>query len=153
MVSFDFARSTTIGAPAAAIHPLLDDLRLWQDWSPWEGLDPDLRRTYSDPSAGVGASYAWEGGRKAGAGSMTITRSTPAEVALDLVFRKPFPARSTVVLTLLPEGVEQTRVTWRLYGESTGVAGLLARVVPTEKLIGKDLERGLERLRVRAEGV
>ena len=48
------------------------DFRRWPAWSPWEDVDPDLRRTYSGPDSGVGAAYAWEGNRKAGKGRMEI---------------------------------------------------------------------------------
>ena len=53
---------------AERVHALVNDFHEWQQWSPWEDLDPQMRRTYSGPDAGVGAAYAWEGNRKAGQG-------------------------------------------------------------------------------------
>ncbi|WP_206678316.1 SRPBCC family protein, partial [Salmonella enterica] len=79
----------TVAAAPERVHALIDDFREWQQWSPWEGLDPDLDRTYSGPSRGVGSHYAWRGNKKAGQGRMEITESTPSRVAVDLHFLEP----------------------------------------------------------------
>ena len=92
MADFEVVRSTTIGAPPERVHGLIDDLRAWRAWSPWEDVDPALRREYSGPESGVGARYAWEGNRKAGKGSMEILESTPERVQLGLTFEKPWKA-------------------------------------------------------------
>ena len=65
---YTVTRTTTIEAPAERVHALVNDFHEWPKWSPWEDLDPQLRRTYSGPDAGVGATYAWEGNKKAGQG-------------------------------------------------------------------------------------
>ena len=53
-------RSTTIGAPAAAVHPQLNDFKQWASWpwSPYEKLDPALTRSFSGAPHVVGAAYA-----------------------------------------------------------------------------------------------
>ena len=76
MSAFGIARSATIRADPARVHALVDDFHRWTSWSPWEELDPALRRTYSGPDSGVGAHYAWAGNRRAGRGSMVITSSS-----------------------------------------------------------------------------
>src|SRR4051794_33134823 len=73
---FELSRSTSIQAPVGTLHALVDDFHEWVAWSPWEGVDPDLQRTYTGPERGVGAAYAWTGNRKAGQGSMEITGVT-----------------------------------------------------------------------------
>ena len=83
----------TIDAPPERVLPLLDDFREWQQWSPWEGLDPDLQRTFTGPRRGVGSHYAWSGNKKAGEGHAWRSRtSTPGRVEVDLRFLKPFKA-------------------------------------------------------------
>ena len=150
MSHYDVSRSATIEADPARVHALLDDFHAWTAWSPWEDLDPDLRRTYSGPDSGVGARYEWSGNRRAGRGSMEITSSTPQALAVRLAFLKPWKATSDVTFTLAPVGTG-TEVTWRMTGEQTGFTALLARVVPMDRLVGKDFERGLARLKAVAE--
>ena len=63
--NFHISRETTIAAPPERIHALVNDFHEWQAWSPWEGLDPAMERTYAGPTSGVGAVYAWRGNSKA----------------------------------------------------------------------------------------
>ena len=132
------------------MHALIDDFREWRAWSPWEDLDPDLTRIHSGSASGVGAKYAWEGNRKAGKGSMEITSSTPEAIGVALEFLKPFKAKSRVDFTLTPSG-SGTTVTWRMIGEQNGLMGLFGKLVPMDRLVGKDFEKGLLRLKAVAE--
>ncbi|MBY6538621.1 SRPBCC family protein [Rhodococcus sp. BP-349] len=147
---FVIERSVLVDAPASTVHGFLDDLHRWTSWSPWEGSDPDLSRTYSGSESGVGASYAWSGNRKAGAGSMTIVESTDDRVVLDLRFTKPFKATNVTTFLLSSTG-SGTEVTWRMTGQQNVLARLVGRIVPMEKFIGKDFEKGLGSLKVQAE--
>lgn len=150
MSAFTISRSTTIDAPPAAVRAHVEDFRSWQQWSPWEDLDPHLRRTYSGAEHGVGARYAWEGNRKAGAGSMEITAATPESLSIELAFLKPWRATNQVVFTFAPEG-SGTHVTWTMSGAHAGLAKPFARFINVEKLIGPDFEKGLARLKRLAE--
>ncbi len=67
-------RRIRIEAPPEAIFPLIQDFRRWTAWSPYEELDPNLKRTYSGAPFGVGAIYDWTG-NKVGAGRMQITEA------------------------------------------------------------------------------
>jgi hypothetical protein len=150
MSHFDIARSTTIQAPPTRVHALVNDFHEWPAWSPWEDVDPALQRTYSGPDSGVGAHYAWSGNRKAGSGSMEITSSTPDEIDLRLSFLKPWKATNDVTFTLVPAG-DGTEVTWRMTGEQKGAAAVFGKVFNMDKLLGKDFEKGLARLKAAAE--
>src|SRR5262245_51942507 len=70
-------RSARIEAPARVVYAQLDDFRAWGAWSPWEKLDPQLKRTFEGPATGPGSSYAWQGNDKVGKGRMTIVEATP----------------------------------------------------------------------------
>ena len=150
MGSYEVSRSASIAADPARVHALVDDFHQWRQWSPWEDLDPDLVRTYGGADHGVGATYSWKGNRKAGQGSMEITGSTPERVEVALAFLKPFKSESVVVFTIAP-AAGGTEVTWTMSGEQKGMAGLFGRIVSMDKLVGKDFERGLARLKAAAE--
>lgn len=149
MADFSMSRATTVDAPAERVHALVDDFREWQRWSPWEGLDPDLRRTYTGPERGVGSHYAWAGNKKAGEGTMEIIESTPSTVAVDLRFLKPFKATNVTRFDLAPLD-SGTRVTWTMTGERGAVMSLMGKLY-FDKTIGADFERGLASLKAEAE--
>jgi hypothetical protein len=143
-------RRTVVAAPPDRVRAELDDLRRWQGWSPWEGLDTDLQRTYTGPPSGPGAAYAWTGNKKAGRGRMEVRSSTPEAVSVDVVFEKPFPSASTSTFSLLPSG-GSTEVVWSMVGPRPLVLRLLGPVISMDKIVGKDFERGLAQLKARAE--
>lgn len=149
--SFLVERSTVIHASPEKIHSLLENFHEWLSWSPWEDIDPDMKRTYTGPDSGVGASYAWSGNRKAGAGSMVITDSKPGRiVVLDLVFTKPFKAQNVITFTIDP-GPNGSEVTWAMTGKSNLLFRLVGKVYSMDKMVGKDFEKGLAQLKVEAE--
>jgi hypothetical protein len=149
MADFSLARSTRIQAPPARIHALLDDFRQWQRWSPWEGLDPDLRREYGGPAAGAGSTYHWSGNKKAGEGQMRMTESHTSRVAVDLEFLKPFKASNVTTFDLSPSG-DGTDVTWTMTGTRSAIMGVMGKLF-FDKVIARDFDKGLASLKREAE--
>lgn len=150
MGHYTVTRSIDVDAEADTLHALVDDFHEWPKWSPWEDLDPHQQRTYSGAERGVGARYAWSGNRKAGRGSMEIVGSVPEQVDVRLVFEKPWKADNPVAFRFEPTGA-RTRVTWTMSGDNKGVAAVFAKVVNMDKLLGRDFEKGLSRLKAVAE--
>ena len=144
--TFTVEREADILAAPDEIHAALVDFREWQHWSPWEGLDPSMERSYSGPPSGVGTAYAWKGNRKVGAGRMEITGDKPNEVALALEFERPWKSKNTTTFRLRPDG-DRTHVTWTMVGPRTLGHKVIGVFVSMDKLVGKDFEKGLAQLR------
>ena len=144
--TFTVERSTTISAPASEVHARRANFHNWVDWSPWEGIDPNLQRAYSGPESGVGAAYAWKGARKVGEGNMTITDSRPERIALDLNFLKPFKASNVTVFALVDDAAG-TKVTWTMTGRKTFMSKIMGVFMSMDKLVGKDFDKGLAALK------
>ena len=149
--SFRVQRTATIDAPPEKVFALINDLPSWVSWSPFERLDPALKRTYSGPSAGEGATYAWEGNNQAGKGRMEITESSPAsKIVIKLDFDKPFEAHNVAEFTLEPQG-DSTIVTWAMHGPSPYVAKFMTLFFSMDDMVGKEFETGLANLKAIAE--
>jgi Polyketide cyclase / dehydrase and lipid transport len=143
---FRIERSALVHAPGSTVFALVNDFHEWYKWSPWEKLDPNMKKTFSGASAGPGAEYAWVGNGKAGEGNMTLLSSTAHEVvAIQLRFLKPFPATniSTFKLSPAPDG---TMVYWIVEGENGFAGKAFGLLVDMDKLLGKDFEEGLANL-------
>ena len=150
--TFTVERSLTVHAPPERIFRHLADFHAWTAWSPWEDLDPDLARSYAGPASGVGARYAWSGNRKAGKGSMEIVRADePGRLDIDLAFEKPFKSRNDTVFVLDEVAPDRTQVTWTLTGPMTLMTRVMGIFTSMDKMVGKDFEKGLARLRTVAE--
>lgn len=149
--SFRVQRSLRIEAPADKIFPLINDLRGFATWSPYDKKDPAMRRTHSGAACGPGARYAWDGNKDVGAGSQEIIESTPNTlVRMRLDFIRPFEASNSVDFTLVPQG-GASEVTWALYGPSPFISKLMGLVFDMDQMIGKDFEAGLVSLKAAAE--
>ncbi len=150
--TYTVERSLTIGAPAARVFDQIANFRKWTKWSPWEGVDPELKRTYSGPESGTGAAYGWSGNRKAGQGRMEITDATePSRVKIDLVFEQPWKARNDTVFTIAAEG-SGCRITWSMTGQKTLMTKAMGIFRSMDKVLGPDFEEGLAQLKATSEG-
>ena len=149
--SFAVQRSAEMRAAPAAIYPLIADFREWPRWSPWEKLDPNMRRTLSGAASGTGAVYAWEGSSKVGAGRMEIRDvAPPSKVVIQLDFIKPFEGHNVTEFALVPKG-DSTDVQWAMRGPATFMMKLMGLFMNMDKMIGRDFERGLANLKAAVE--
>ncbi len=148
---FRIARTATISAPAPVVFAQVNDFRKWEAWSPYEKLDPAMKRTYEGAPAGTGAMYTWAGNNQAGEGRSTITESRPSDlIRIKLEFARPFAATSTAEFTFKPEG-NQTAVTWSLAGNKNFTAKAVHLFMNMDRMVGGQFEEGLARLKSAAE--
>ena len=140
---FTISRTRTLAAPPDVVFAYLNDFHQWAGWSPWEKLDPAMKREYSGAPAGAGAIYEWAGNDKVGAGRMTITESVPPEsLSIRLEFLKPFQATNTAEFFITPGGLG-TDVTWAMSGHNNFAAKAFSLVTDMDKIVGADFEKGL----------
>ena len=148
---FQITRSAKIEAPLPTVFDQINNLHQWQAWSPWENMDPALKRNYEGESAGTGAIYSWTGNNQVGEGRMTITESRPNEfIRIKLEFFKPFRATNITEFTVKPEG-NQTVVTWTMSGHNNFVSKAMSLIMNCKKMVGGQFEKGLANLKVLTE--
>jgi uncharacterized protein YndB with AHSA1/START domain len=149
--AFRLERSTVIAAPPDKVFALIDDFHEWTKWSPWENIDPALRRSYSGSENGRGTIYAWEGNSKVGSGRMETTESVAAsKIVIKLDFFKPFEAHNIAEFTLTPKD-GGTAVNWAMYGPNPYMAKLMQIFFSMDKMVGGQFEQGLAKLKAAAE--
>jgi Polyketide cyclase / dehydrase and lipid transport len=144
--AFRITRTATIFAPPSAVFAQVNDFRHWQAWSPWEGLDPAMKRSYDGALSGTGAVYAWVGNNEVGEGRMTIVESNPSDlIRIKLEFLRPFAATQSADFRFKPEG-DTTTVTWSMNGTNNFLAQGIGLFVNMDKIIGGQFEKGLAQL-------
>ena len=149
--TFRVERSIVIDAGPSRIYALLDDFHHWERWSPWEKLDPALKRTFSGPTSGIGAIYEWQGNRQAGQGRMEIVDSMPgSRLGITIHFIEPFDSTNRVVFALTPDGAA-TRVVWSMDGPALFVTKVMGLFFSMDRIVGEDFEHGLAALKAAAE--
>ncbi len=149
--SFRVQRSATIKAPSEKVFALINDFHRWEAWSPWEKVDPAVKRNYAGAESGKGAVYAWEGKNEIGQGRMEIIESIPSsKLSVKIEFIKPFAALNTIEFNLAQNG-ENTTVTQAMFGPSPFISKLMGLFFSMEKMVGGKYEEGLATLKTIAE--
>lgn len=148
---FTVMRTTSIAASPATVFPLVNNLRMWPLWSPWEKLDPEMQKTFEGSGEGAGSSYSWNGNNKVGEGRNTILDSkAPELVHIRLEFVRPFKATNDVKFTFKPEG-SNTGVTWTMTGRKNFIFKAFCLFMNMDKMVGADFEKGLAAMKAEAE--
>jgi len=145
-------RSASITAPPETVFGLVNDFRKWESWSPWEKLDPNMKRTFEGSPSGEGAKYGWTGNSDVGEGKMTILESKPGEmVRIQLDFIAPFESTATNEFVFKPEG-GGTHVDWVMTGSNNLMSKAMCLFMGgMDKMIGPDFEKGLAQMKSAAE--
>jgi carbon monoxide dehydrogenase subunit G len=150
--TYHVERFTAVSATPEAVLSVVGDFQRFGEWSPWEKLDPAMKKTFEGEAGQVGASYAWAGNKQVGEGKMTITDIQPDRVTMRLDFIKPWESTSTTSFTAVPDGAN-TKVTWSMDGTHNFMSKVMGVFMSMDKMIGKDFEAGLARLKPVAEAV
>lgn len=145
---FEISREAVFAAGPESLFPQLNNLRKFQDWSPWARIDPECQHTFEGPEAGVGSIHRWSGNDEVGEGSMTILESeTNARILSRLDFKKPFEAINMTEFRLVPEEGGKTRLIWTLNGTNSFIGKLFHHLCGIEAMVGGQFEQGLGQLK------
>ena len=106
-------RSLEMKASPDAVYNQVADLKNWDNWMPWNKLDPNWQRTFGEKTSGEGANYAWKSDKsEVGQGSITITKAVPNEmVETNLHFEGQGDATGSYKIEKTDAG---TKMTWGL---------------------------------------
>ncbi|MES2654153.1 MAG: SRPBCC family protein [Bacteroidota bacterium] len=142
-------RSIEVQSTPEKLYDLTVELKDWEKWSPWHGLDPNTKWVYSDNTYGEGAWYTWESKkRNVGNGKLTTVLAKPYEKSSFLLEFQGMKA-STASFTFEPITANNVKVTWSLEGKNKGLSKLMSLLMGA--FVGKDFEKGLANIKRVAE--
>ena len=141
----EVTRSVEIDAAPEAIFPLLDDLELWAEWTPWGEVESSL----DGPATGAGARRVWDD-PELGSGSLTLTGSRPPSGVDYKVEVEGGAIRFEGTISVAAKGGGSV-VTWTERAD-LGWNPLLGWTALTmDESQGQQLQDSLDRLKARAE--
>jgi hypothetical protein len=144
---FRVARTASIPAPAPVVFAQVNDFHKWRAWSPYDKLDPAMKKTYEGAPAGTGAIYSWVGNSQAGEGRATIAESRPNDlIRINLDFVKPFAGTAIAEFAFKPEG-DRSTVEWSLAGRNNFLSKAVCLFMNMDKMVGGQFEEGLAQLK------
>ena len=143
-------RTMLIKAKPEVVFGQINNLKNWEQWSPWHQLDKSMKINYANITTGKGASYTWSSENdNVGSGTMRITQSSPNDsINMSVDFGDHGTSAAKFILTPDTEGVT---VKW--IGSFDMGNNPLGRYfgLMMNKFVGGDYEKGLNNLRVVCE--
>lgn len=149
--TFRVQRTKRINSPPDKIYPFISDFKSWAAWSPWEKMDPSMKKTHSGALQGKGAVLEWDGTKDVGTGRMEVLEAIPtSKILIKLDFFKPFEAHNQAEFTLAPSA-GSTQLTWSMYGPQPYMMKVMGLFCGMDKMVGAQFEKGLADLKALAE--
>ncbi|MFS4459156.1 SRPBCC family protein [Bdellovibrio sp. HCB2-146] len=144
---FRYERSGLIQAPPEKIFPYISDFKKGGLWSPYEQMDPNMKKSYSGTDGQAGSTMEFEGNQDAGSGKLEILNIVPNQsVDIKLTMIKPLHAENLVQYTLTPEA-GGTRFTWSMSGDGGFMGKLINVFIDCEAMIAGQFDVGIENLK------
>ncbi|UII27107.1 SRPBCC family protein [Fulvivirga maritima] len=141
-------RSITINAPKEKVYSTINNMKKFNEWSPWYEMDPSAKYSFEGPDSGVGAKMTWESA-EVGSGAMWIVDAEDNK-KVDMQMDFGFGGETHALLILKPTD-EGTLVTWT-YEEKPGmIARMMYHFIDLEAVLAPDYEQGLKKLKSNLE--
>lgn len=143
-------REIVINKPKTEVFNYLKHIKNQDQYSVWNRNDPTMKKTYTGTDGTVGFIYAWESNNKnVGKGEQEITAITEGEkIDMKLHFKEPFEANDDAYMVTEAVSDTQTKVKWGFKGRMNYPMNLMLAFMNMEKMLGKDLQKGLDDLKV-----
>lgn len=148
---FHYERSGVINAPAAKIFSYLSNFKMGHLWSPYEKMDPNMKKTFTGTDGTVGSVMEFEGNSETGSGKLEMLKVEPNSlVEIKLTMIKPFHGENLIQYKLTPEGAG-TRFSWSMSGDGGFMGKLISVFINCEKMMAGQFESGIANLKAVVE--
>jgi hypothetical protein len=148
---YEVEKSIIINKPKVEVFDYIKSLKNQNNYSKWSLMDPNMKKTYRGTDGQVGFVYAWESkNENLGVGEQEIKKIKEGElVEFELRFIKPFEATEKAYISTIAidSNSNQTRTVWGFKGHMNYPMNIMLLFMNFEKMIGDDLQAGLENLK------
>ena len=144
------SRVTSVNADPSVVYNIVNDLKTYDEWMPWNKRDPDMKKEFGPKTTGQGAWYRWESeDRNVGKGKLTIVESIPSEkVVTRLEFAGYDP---TAGGWRINRNGNSTEVTWFMNSKMGNNPFARWMGLMMDQMVGSEFEKGLQELKRVAE--
>jgi Polyketide cyclase / dehydrase and lipid transport len=143
-------RSAAINATPSTLYSVVNDLKTYDNWMPWNRMDPNMQKQYSASTTGPGAYYTWQSNNKdVGTGKFEIVKADPDKnVTCELIFGDMKPSSTGWNISGNGAG---SNITWFMDADmGMNPAGRWFGLF-FDKMVGPDFQKGLDSLKAQTE--
>ncbi|WP_300565014.1 SRPBCC family protein [Flavobacterium sp.] len=143
-------REVTINQPKDSVFQFVKFVKNQDQYSVWSKLDPKMKHHYSGTDGAVGFVSGWESlDKNVGVGEQEIKKITEGErIDFELRFKVPMESTENAYMTTEAISANQTKVKWGFNGTMPFPWNVLKPFIGIEDMIGKDLQKGLDNMKV-----
>ena len=138
-----------VNKPKTIVFEYIKLLKNQNEYSVWATMDPDMRKKFTGTDGTPGFISAWDSDNKnVGKGEQQILKIVDGErVDYEIRFIKPFESTSLASMSTFSVNDNQTKVQWKFTGKMKYPTNLMLLFMNMEKMIGNDLDKGLQNLK------
>ncbi len=146
---FTVERSIAVNKPEKVVFDYVKLLKNQSNFSVWAKIDPNMKVDYRGTDGTVGFVSAWDSPvKEAGKGEQEITGIKEGErIDYELRFLKPMKTTNNAFLEFSVVNDSTTNVRWGFYGKMKYPTNIMLLFMDMDKMLGKDLQGGLENLK------
>ncbi|TXJ00553.1 MAG: polyketide cyclase [Chryseobacterium cucumeris] len=148
-----YEKSISINAPVEKVWQNTNTLKAMDQWSPWNDLDPGMKKEWTGTTGQHGEKVCWDSKNKqAGKGCQELEKVDEAGKRIDtaIKFLTPYESEANAYVTVVPEG-NGSKATWGFTSEIPYPFTLMKLFMNMEDAGGKDYQKGLSRLKTLSE--
>lgn len=146
---YTVTKHVTVNKPNAEVFNYIKYLKNQAKFSKWASMDPNMKTSFRGTDGTVGFVSAWDSQQDdVGAGEQEIKRIVEGErIDFELRFFRPFESTEQAYMATEVAGPNQTKVTWSFDGHMDYPMNIMIPLMGIEKMIGDDLQTGLNNLK------
>ena len=151
-VKGDYAleRETIIKKPKQFVFDYVKHIKNQNNFSVWNMKDPNAKMDYKETDGTVGFISSWDSENKeVGTGEQEIKQiAEGSRIDMELRFTKPMNMKDNAYMITEAIDSTQTKVKWGFFGKSPYPMNLMCLFMDMDKMVGPDLQKGLDNLKV-----
>jgi hypothetical protein len=146
---YHVVREIVINKPKQPVFEYIKLLKNQNKYSVWATMDANMKTEFTGTDGTPGFISAWDSQEKnVGKGEQEILSVVEQEkVDYEIRFIKPFESTSTASMATVSVNENQTKVSWAFTGKMKYPMNLMLLFMNMEKMIGNDLQKGLDNLK------
>ncbi|MET3114228.1 hypothetical protein AAKU52_001962 [Pedobacter sp. CG_S7] len=147
---YSVEREVVIEKPRQNVYDYLKYLKNQDNFSKWANIDPAMKKYYRGIDGTIGFVSGWDSNKSdVGKGEQVIKKLQNGErIDTEIRFLKPMESTSYSYMTTSAYQEIYTKVKWGFNGKMKYPINLLILLMNMDKMIGDDLQTGLDNLKV-----
>jgi len=150
---YSVIHSIEINKSQKEIFEYLKFLKNQDEYSIWAKIDPNMKKSYKGIDGEIGFISSWDSKNEdIGKGEQEIKKLSPnSRIDFELRFINPFEATHDAYFIIEPINDKNTKVTWGFNGQMEYPFNIMLIIMNMDNMLGPDLKKGLENLKINFE--